>query len=208
MVVDSSVLLQILFAERGAAKSVATLGRSAELLMAAPTLFETEILFGARRGFNSGDVAELVERLAIDVHPLTREHVLQAKLAYGRFGKGQGHEAQLNFGDCVSNIVRNSGPYQLRELRPGAGRSPTLGMHGRGVSAHRLDRRGAGVIAGGSDRAHSRQAACERTPHRNIVRNSGPYQLRQLRPAEGRGPTPACIGEALLRTDLTVVKLG
>ena len=102
MVVDSSVLLQILFAERGAAESVATLGRSAELLTAAPTLLETEIVYGARRGFNSGDVTELVERLAIDVRPFTREHVLEAKLAYGRFGKGQGHEAQLNFGDCVS----------------------------------------------------------------------------------------------------------
>lgn len=67
--------------------------------MASPTLLETEIVYG-RRGFNSGEVAELVERLGVSLHPFTAEHVLKAKLAYARFGKG--HPAQLNFGDCVS----------------------------------------------------------------------------------------------------------
>ncbi|UCH25668.1 MAG: type II toxin-antitoxin system VapC family toxin [Trueperaceae bacterium] len=36
------------------------------------------------------------------VCPFTAEHVLEAKLAYARYGKGQGHAAALNFGDCVS----------------------------------------------------------------------------------------------------------
>ena len=102
MVVDSSVLLQILFSEAGAEEVVRTLGREANLIMASPTLLETEIVYGSRRGFNSGEVAELVKRLAISVKPFTAEHALEAKLAYARFGKGQAHPAQLNFGDCVS----------------------------------------------------------------------------------------------------------
>lgn len=102
MVVDSSVLLQILFHEPGAEEAVRTLGRAPSLVMASPTLLETEIVYGSRRGFGSGEVAELALRLGLAVHPFTAEHVLEAKLAYARFGKGQGHPAALNFGDCVS----------------------------------------------------------------------------------------------------------
>ena len=102
MVIDSSVLLQILFEEPGAEEAVLTLGRASSLFMASPTLLETEIVYGSRRGFNSGEVAELIERLGVSLHPFTAEHVMEAKLAYARFGKGQGHPAQLNFGDCVS----------------------------------------------------------------------------------------------------------
>ena len=102
MVIDSSVLLQILFEEPGAEEAVLTLGRASNLIMASPTLLETEIVYGSRREFNSGEVAELVERLGIALRPFTAEHVMEAKLAYARFGKGQGHPAQLNFGDCVS----------------------------------------------------------------------------------------------------------
>lgn len=102
MVVDSSVLLQILFEEPGAEEAVLTLGRTSSLIMASPTLLETEIVYGSRRGFNLGEVTELVERLGVVLHAFTAEHVMEAKLAYARFGKGQGHPAQLNFGDCVS----------------------------------------------------------------------------------------------------------
>lgn len=102
MVIDSSVLLQILFEEPGAEEAVLTLGRASNLIMASPTLLETEIVYGSRRGFNLGEVAELALRLGIALRPFTAEHVMEAKLAYARFGKGQGHPAQLNFGDCVS----------------------------------------------------------------------------------------------------------
>ena len=102
MVVDSSVLLQILFGETGAEEAVRVLGREPVLIMASPTLLETEIVWGARRGFSSGEVAELVTRLGLSLEPFTAEHALEAKLAYARFGKGRGHPAQLNFGDCIS----------------------------------------------------------------------------------------------------------
>jgi ribonuclease VapC len=102
MVIDSSVLLQILFQEAGAKEALYALEEAPELIMAAPTLLETEIVYGGQRGFSTGDVAELVGRLGIAVRPFTLEHVLEARLAYARYGKGQGHPAQLNFGDCVS----------------------------------------------------------------------------------------------------------
>ena len=67
------------------------MGRTPGLIMASPTLLETEIVYGSRRGFDSGEVAELTARLGIALHPFTAEHVTEAKLAYARFGKGQGH---------------------------------------------------------------------------------------------------------------------
>ena len=102
MVVDTSVLLQILFREGGADAAVATVGRSAEPLLAAPSLVETEIVFGRKVAFGLGNVAELVTRLNLTVRPFSAEHSLEAKLAYARYGKGQGHPAQLNFGDCIT----------------------------------------------------------------------------------------------------------
>ena len=102
MVVDTSILVQILFNEPNASVVVTAVNRAAEPLLAAPSLLETEIVFGTKLGFGRGDVAELVTRLRLNVVPFTAEHSLEAKLAYSRYGKGRGHPAQLNFGDCMS----------------------------------------------------------------------------------------------------------
>lgn len=102
MVIDSSVLIQILFGEDGAKETVLTLGQTPNLKIATPTLLETEIVYGSRKGFNLADVRELLSRLDIEIVEFTDEHVLEAKLAFSRFGKGQKHPAKLNFGDCVS----------------------------------------------------------------------------------------------------------
>ncbi len=110
MVVDPSVLLQILFAEHGAEEALRTLLDASELVVATPGLLEAEIVFGSRVDFGSGAVLELVERIGARVIPFTLEHVADARLAYARFGKGRGHAARLNFGDCVSYAVaRNMG---------------------------------------------------------------------------------------------------
>ena len=102
MIVDTSVLLQILFDEAGAEEAVRTLASGHALKVAAPTVLETEIVFGARAGFEAGSVQELLDRLAIEIVPFGTEHLREAKLAYARFGKGRGHPARLNLGDCVS----------------------------------------------------------------------------------------------------------
>lgn len=96
------MLLQILFGEPGAEASLRALAGAAHLRVAAPTLLEAEIVYGATTDFGSRDVLELVERLGIEVVPFTREHAMLARFAYARYGKGRGHPARLNFGDCIS----------------------------------------------------------------------------------------------------------
>jgi ribonuclease VapC len=39
---------------------------------------------------------------AIRIEPVTEEHAWRAIDAYDRFGKGAGHAAGLNHGDCFS----------------------------------------------------------------------------------------------------------
>ena len=59
------------------------------------------MVYGSRRGFSSGGVLELIDRLSISLRPFTTEHAVEVKLAYARFGKGQRYPARLKFGDCV-----------------------------------------------------------------------------------------------------------
>lgn len=51
----------------------------------------------------------LLNDLAIEVVPFARDHVNLAITAYRLYGKGSGHTAGLNFGDCFS--------YALAKLR-------------------------------------------------------------------------------------------
>lgn len=101
MVVDTSVLIALLFNEPGTEKILAFLTARSDLIIAAPTLLEAGIVYGARKGFEADHVAELCTLLGIEVVDFSAEHAAEARLAYARFGKGR-HPARLNFGDCVS----------------------------------------------------------------------------------------------------------
>lgn len=102
MVVDSSVLAQILFGEPGAERALREIVSRPRRLIATPTVLETEIVIGSVQGFGTGVVGELLRHVGIEVRSFALDHVLEAKVAYARFGKGVGHPARLNFGDCVS----------------------------------------------------------------------------------------------------------
>lgn len=104
MVVDASVLIALLYDEPGAAGVLAFLTSRADLAIAAPTLLEASVVYGSQKGFEADHVAELIERLGIEVVDFTAEHATEARLAYARFGRGR-HPARLNFGDCIAYAV-------------------------------------------------------------------------------------------------------
>jgi ribonuclease VapC len=103
VIVDSSALLAIIRDEPLAAVCLQTmLGSSANLVSAASYL---EAAIVADRLPNSPDAAtfdDLMEQLNIVVEPLPPRQATIAREAYGRFGKGIGHPARLNFGDCFA----------------------------------------------------------------------------------------------------------
>lgn len=103
MLLDTSALLTILFGEPEAAAMVRAVARDPVRLVGAPTLVEASAVMTARKG-SGGEVAldALLERMKVQVVPLSVDAARLARLAYARFGKGVGDPAVLNYGDCLS----------------------------------------------------------------------------------------------------------
>jgi ribonuclease VapC len=45
---------------------------------------------------------QFIEEMKLEIEPVTAEQVHIARQAYRDYGKGSGHRANLNFGDCFS----------------------------------------------------------------------------------------------------------
>lgn len=103
MVLDTSALLAILFAEPESDAMVRALASDERRLLGAPTLVEASAVMTARKG-GAGEVAldALLDRLEVEVVPMTVGAAKLARLAYSRFGKGVGDPAVLNYGDCLT----------------------------------------------------------------------------------------------------------
>lgn len=60
------------------------------------------VIDGSRDPIASRRVDELLETAAIRIEPVTDEQARIARDAYRDFGRGSGHPAGLNFGDCFA----------------------------------------------------------------------------------------------------------
>ena len=60
------------------------------------------VIDGSRDPIASRRFDELVREAALVVEPVTEAQARIAREAYRDFGKGSGHPAQLNFGDCFA----------------------------------------------------------------------------------------------------------
>ena len=70
-------------------------------LISAVTLLETQIVLVSRSGSHSIPILhELIERAGVVVVPFDEPMAETAFDAFKRYGKGQGHTAQLNIIDC------------------------------------------------------------------------------------------------------------
>jgi ribonuclease VapC len=103
MVIDTSALLAILFAEPEASAFVEKIAAADRRLVGGPTLVEATAVMLARKG-KAGVIAldALLARLGIEVVPLSVEATELARQAYARYGKGVGSPAVLNYGDVLS----------------------------------------------------------------------------------------------------------
>ena len=105
MVLDSSVLVQLIFAEPGHAETIERLLQAEVRLVGSPTLVEEGLVVGNRLGLERLYLLdELLERLDVSVIPFEAIHAREALVAFRRYGKGR-HPAALNFGDCLSYAV-------------------------------------------------------------------------------------------------------
>ncbi|BDZ59788.1 MULTISPECIES: type II toxin-antitoxin system VapC family toxin [Barrientosiimonas] len=102
MIVDSSALVAVLNDEPRAQELV-TLMRDRSTAMSAATYVEAAVVVDARRDpALSRQFDTLLSTLGIAVVDVTPEMAAVARQAYRDFGRGSGHAARLNFGDCFS----------------------------------------------------------------------------------------------------------
>jgi ribonuclease VapC len=104
MIIDSSALVAAVRGEPGADRFFRALSdpREPKRISAANYLEAAIVIDGARSPIASRRFDEAVVAAGIIVEPVTREQAEIARAAYRDFGKGSGHPAGLNFGDCFA----------------------------------------------------------------------------------------------------------
>ena len=103
MIVDSSALIAMLTNEEDGDALSRVLDRPGMVRMSAASYLETSIVIDAHRDAAlSARLDETILDSEIVVEPVTLEQARIAREAYRNYGKGSGHPAKLNFGDCFS----------------------------------------------------------------------------------------------------------
>lgn len=104
MIVDSSAVVAVLRAEpEAAALAEALAGGDEPKRMSAASWLEAAIVIdGSGDPVASARFDAFCRRAEIEVVGVTPAQAALARQAYRSFGKGSGHPAQLNFGDCFT----------------------------------------------------------------------------------------------------------
>ena len=102
MIVDTSAVLAVLFAEADAEVYARSIIETSPCRMSAANLLETAIVVESRIGLAAGHhLDHFLEKAGMELVPVTPQQVEAARLAWRRFGRGN-HPARLNFGDCFA----------------------------------------------------------------------------------------------------------
>ncbi len=103
MIIDASALIAILRAEPEAPFCAQAIENAAQRRLSAANFLETAVVIdGGRDPVASRRFDELIAEACIVIEPVTETQAKIAREAYRDFGKGSGHPAQLNFGDCFA----------------------------------------------------------------------------------------------------------
>lgn len=103
MIVDTSALIAIATGEPEAEDFVRRIAAASPRRLSSASYLETGIVLDERRNpILTRDLDALLGRFDMTVEPVTVEQARIARQAYRDFGRGSGHPARLNFGDCFS----------------------------------------------------------------------------------------------------------
>ena len=108
MVIDTSALAAIFFAEPERQLFLAAITAAETRLLSAASVLETGIVLEGRQGEAAGREFDLfVVRANLQIVPVDAEQAELARSAWRKFGKGR-HPAALNYGDCFSYALAKS----------------------------------------------------------------------------------------------------
>jgi ribonuclease VapC len=103
MVIDSSALLAIVLGEPEAADFLRIIKNAPIRRVSAASFVETGmILRRDQSGQRQQLFEDLIVALRLSIAAVTEQQARAALVAFGSFGKGRGHPAGLNFGDCFA----------------------------------------------------------------------------------------------------------
>ena len=103
MIVDTSAIVAILRKEPEAEAFVRALKRARTRRLSAASYVEAAIVVDAERDpVASARLDQFLTRISAVIEPVTVEQAGVARAAYRDFGRGSGHPAKLNFGDCFA----------------------------------------------------------------------------------------------------------
>ena len=109
MIVDSSALVAIIFDEPERASFLAAIAAADRTYLSAASYVELcAVIDGRGDPVLSRQVDRLLEHLSITITDLTVEQAHRARRAYRDFGRGSGHPAALNLGDCFTYALATS----------------------------------------------------------------------------------------------------
>lgn len=103
MIIDTSAIIAILRDEPDANRFIKAISQVGNPLMSAANLVEAAIVVDSNHDpVLSGRFDDLFTAANIGVEAVTQKQADIARRAYRDFGKGSGHPASLNFGDCFA----------------------------------------------------------------------------------------------------------
>jgi ribonuclease VapC len=103
VIVDTSAIMAIVKDEPEAEAFATLLAGSAVNRISAATLVETSIVIDRSLPPSAhARLDALLDGTAMVIESVTAEHADLARTAHRRFGRGSGHPARLNFGDCFA----------------------------------------------------------------------------------------------------------
>ena len=147
MIVDTSALVAILRLEPDGRLYEAALEASPVNRISAATFLETAIVLDrARDPLVSRRLDEILAEGGVIIEPVTPSQARIARDAYRDFGKGSGHRAGLNYGDCFAYaLARELGEPLL--FKGDDFRHTDIPFIGRPAERRRLSEIGAGYGA-------------------------------------------------------------
>lgn len=103
MIIDTSALIAILRDEPEALPCAKAIENATSRRISAATFVEAAaVIDGSRDPIASRRFDDLFREAQIIIEPVTEAQARIAREAYRDFGKGSGHAAKLNFGDCFA----------------------------------------------------------------------------------------------------------
>jgi ribonuclease VapC len=114
VIVDTSALIAILRNEPEARTFAEAVAEADGCRISAANYLEAAVVIdGSRDPIASRRFDDLLREARIQVEPVTEEQAKIAREAYRDFGRGSGHPAKLNFGDCFAYAVAKTTGHAL-----------------------------------------------------------------------------------------------